>query len=117
MGKGTPHFPGREARASSLIPAMAITTGLKHLHPFRRSSVVLAASFIVLIPLQHGSGTDGPGFIRYSIHSAVVCIISSHEREALANGMPKTKHVTTKQVTLMRIELAMNIDFEMRCTL
>jgi hypothetical protein len=90
---------------------MAITTGWKHLHPSRRSSAFLAASFIVLIPLQHGSGTDGPGFIRYSIHGAVVCINSSHGRAALANGMLKTKHVTTKQVTLMRIELAM-IDFE-----
>jgi hypothetical protein len=72
---------------------------------------VFGPSFIVLIPLQHGSGTDGPGFIRYSIHGAVVCINSSHGRAALANGMLKTKHVTTKQVTLMRIELAM-IDFE-----
>jgi hypothetical protein len=41
----------------------------------------------------------------------VVSIISLHEREALANEMLNTKHVTTKQVTLMRIELAI-IDFD-----
>jgi hypothetical protein len=104
-------------RASSLIPAMAFTTGLRHLHASRSSLVVWAASFTFLTPLQHGSRTeDVPGFWRYSIHGAVVCIISLHERFALANWMLKTKHVTTKQVTLMKIELAM-IDFEMRCTL
>ncbi|PNX77907.1 hypothetical protein L195_g033879 [Trifolium pratense] len=35
---------------------------------------------------------------------------------ALANGMPKTKHITAKKVTLMSIELAM-MNLEMKCTL
>ncbi|MCI19025.1 hypothetical protein A2U01_0040180 [Trifolium medium] len=62
-------------------------------------------------------GTDGPPFLRYGKHVGIKAIRTlSHKSLALANGMPKIKHVTTKQVTLMSIELAM-MDLEMKWTL
>lgn len=61
--------------------------------------------------MQHGAGTDAPGFLMYPRHGYNVDNTWPHERSALAKGMPKTKHITAKQVTLKSIELAM-IDLE-----
>lgn len=41
------------------------------------------------------------------MHGATVSCIWPHERAALAKGVPKTKHIIAKKVTLTNIELAM----------
>jgi hypothetical protein len=87
-----------------------------HLHATRRSSVNGISLFISLSALQHGAsgGIDLSGFLRYGKHVGIKAIlILSHNSEGSANELPKNKHIAIKQVTLMRIELAM-IDLEMK---
>jgi hypothetical protein len=104
----TPQSLGREATAGRLSSGLATIMDLRQPQTSRRSWGVLDWPFKVLTPLQHGSGGGGgPGFVRYGTHGAKVCCTSGHEGEELASGMPKTKHIIAKQVTLVSIELAM----------
>jgi len=41
------------------------------------------------------------------MHGTMVSCTWPQERAALVKGMPKTKHITAKKVTLTNIELAM----------
>ena len=103
----TPQSLGREATAAGLSWGLA-AMDLRQPQTSRRSWVVFDWSFKVLTPLQHGSGGGGgPGCVTYGMHGAKVCCTSGHEGADLASGMPKTKHIIAKQVTLVSIELAM----------
>lgn len=106
--KLTPHLSGRVAKLSGLSPGKTGTTGLRHLQTFWRSRVVIASSFIRLIPSQHGEeGSEKPGLVINSTHGYKVSSRSLQAMAALANGMAKTKHITDKQVILTSIEVAM----------
>jgi hypothetical protein len=98
-------------------PGVIVITNCMHLHATRRSSVSGISLLISLSALQHGSGggIDESGFLRYGKHVGIkACLILSHNSAGSANEMPKNKLITTKQVTLMRIEFAM-IEMQFEC--
>lgn len=107
-GKLTPHLVGRPARTASLVPGKLVRIlDLRHAHILRRSDIVLACSFKLLIPLQHGSRREGLGFPMYPRHFDTLDNTLLHGREALVKGMFKTKDIIAKQVSLIRIGLPM----------